>query len=82
MTELIKSLRRFLCQGFRNFKGWGLRREELGACGVELAGEWKQQVQYLSSAFLQSPDVGCGWEFRKIRSYRLWSKRKWIWGTV
>lgn len=38
MTELIKSLRRFLYRGFRNFKGWGLRREELGACNVELAG--------------------------------------------
>ena len=58
MTELIKSLRRFLCRGFRNFKGWGLRREELGARGVELAGEWTQQVQYSSSALLQSPDVG------------------------
>lgn len=58
MTELIKSLRRFLYRGFRNFKGWGLRREELGACDVELAGEWKQQVQYLSSVLLQSPGMG------------------------
>lgn len=58
MTELIKSLRRFLYRGFRNFKGWGLRREELGACNVELAGEWKQQVQYLPSVLLQSSGVG------------------------
>lgn len=58
MTELIKSLRRFLYRGFRNFKGWGLRREELGACDVELAAEWKQQVQYLSSVLLQSPGMG------------------------
>ena len=82
MTELIKSLRHFLYQGFRNFKGWGLGREELWACDVELAGGWKQQVQNLSSVLLQGSGVGWGWDFRKIRSYHLWSKRKWIWGKV
>lgn len=50
MTELIKSLRRFLYRGFRNFKGWGLRgRVELAMLSWQESGSNRFSTYLLCS---------------------------------